>query len=134
MKLGHFVNTVTNLNQIEVIFTNPKHTTRQKYLPLFLVLIYFLNTLDLVFTFTYLKIGGFYEVNPLIRGMIHNPYLLLLLKLILPGLLLAYLITKAEEISKQEYKFFQLGIIILFIFYLLINIMHLCYLFLYFLM
>ena len=116
-----------------MIFTNIKHITCQKHFSLLLVLIYFLNTLDLVFTFTYLKIGGFYEVNPIIRNMILHPYVLLLLKLVLPGLLLAYLITKSEEISKKEYTFFQLGIALVFIFYLIINIMHLCYLFLYFL-
>lgn len=96
-----------------------------------LTFIYILNALDIVFTFTLLKTGLFYEANKLMINIVTNPYLSILVKLIVPALLIIYLLFKIDELPSSQLKFCTFFINLVILVYLCINILHLSYTFVY---
>lgn len=106
-------------------------STRTRNLIRLFSFIYLLNCLDLLFTYTYVKIGDFYEMNPLLRPIIHQPISCLVIKVILPGILLIYLFTRLKALSPSAYAFFKTISLIVLTLYICVNLTHLYYLFFY---
>lgn len=94
-------------------------------------ILYILNCTDLLFTYTYLKTGAFYEVNLLLRPLLENAYLSILVKLILPAPLIFLLIRELKRAPNTSLKLTNLLINLVLTLYTVINILHLYYLFSY---
>ncbi len=92
-------------------------------------LIYVLNALDIIFTFILLKTGQFTEMNYLMQPIVINPFLSILIKILLPALLILYLIQNLHKLSVKSIYFCHLLINIVLIIYIYTNIMHLFYFF-----
>lgn len=92
-----------------------------------LTLIYILNALDIVFTFTLLKTGLFFEANKLMVNVVTNPYLSILVKLVIPGILIIYLLFKIDELPCSQLKLCTICVNLVAFIYLCINLLHLGY-------
>lgn len=90
--------------------------------------LYLLNCTDILFTYTFLKTGDFYEANPLMRHIVTNPYLCLLIKVILPGLALLLLFYYLMQNTKPLSSFCQWATNFIILMYILINSLHVYYL------
>lgn len=91
------------------------------------VIIYLLNCIDLLFTYTYLQTGQFYEANPIMAPIIENPYLALSIKIIMPGIFIIYALRHLDEIPNKSFPFvFHMLLAVLFG-YTIINGLHLIY-------
>lgn len=101
--------------------------TQKKIMMVFL-LIYVLNCTDLLFTYTYLKTGIFFEFNPVMRLLLISPYLTILVKIILPAIFLIYFFFRLEDHSAPSLKLCKLGGTLLILTYTFINSLHLYYL------
>lgn len=101
--------------------------TQKKIMMVFL-LIYILNCTDLLFTYTYLKTGIFFEFNPVMRLLLISPYLAILAKIILPAIFLIYFFFRLEEHSTSSLKLCKIGATLLTLVYTFINSLHLYYL------
>ena len=55
-----------------------------------LTLLYILNAVDIVFTFGLLKTGLFKEINSIMVSVVDDPFLSIIIKLIIPALLIIY--------------------------------------------
>lgn len=104
------------------------YKTQKQIMTVFLF-IYILNCTDLLFTYTYLKTGIFFEFNPIMRLLLASPYLTILLKIILPGVFLIYFFFRLGEHSVPSLKLCKVGGIFLILTYTFINSLHLYYLF-----
>lgn len=74
------------------------------YIYISFFLIYLLNCLDLIFTYTFLKTGLFCEVNPIMQFLLGNVSLLLICKVIIPAILLSILCSYVNLICSFDYK------------------------------
>lgn len=101
----------------------------QKQIMTVFLFIYILNCTDLLFTYTYLKTGIFFEFNPIMRLLLVSPYLTILLKIILPAVFLIYFFFRLGEHSVSSLKLCKVGGIFLILTYTFINSLHLYYLF-----
>lgn len=90
--------------------------------------IYILNCTDILFTYTFLKTGGFYEANPFMRSIVTNPYLCLLIKVILPGIALLFLFYYLAHYAKPLSSLCQWAANLIAFIYILINGLHVYYL------
>lgn len=97
-----------------------------------LTFIYILNALDIVFTFTLLKTGLFYEANGLMIGVVESPLLSILVKLLIPALLIIYLLFKIEELPFDHLKLCTFCVNSVVLVYACINILHMNYTVMYF--
>ncbi len=102
--------------------------TSQKLIHKFWVL-YILNCTDILFTYTFLKTGGFYEANPIMRSIVVNPYLCLLIKVFCPGIALVFLFHFLERSTKELCAFCEWAANFIILIYVTINGLHLVYLF-----
>lgn len=103
--------------------------TSLRVFTLFCLLIYFFNCTDLLFTYTYLKTGYFYEFNPIMRPIVSSPWLSIIVKIIMPAILLAFVLLRLPQTVP---KLLNVGIAfsgLITLFYLFINCMHIYYLF-----
>ena len=100
----------------------------QKLIHKFWVL-YILNCTDILFTYTFLKTGGFYEANPIMRSIVTNPCLCLLVKVFCPGIALVFLFHFLEHNKKELSAFCQWAANFIILIYVIINSLHLYYLF-----
>lgn len=112
-------------------FMEQTRCNTQKHITLTFLLIYILNCMDLLFTYTYLKTGIFVECNPIMRLLLSNTYLTILAKLILPAVLVIFLFFQLEEYS-TSLKLYRWGGTFLTLLYTLLNVMHLYYFFQFF--
>ncbi len=112
-------------------FMEQTRCNTQKHITLTFLLIYILNCMDLLFTYTYLKTGIFVECNPIMRLLLSNTYLTILAKLILPAVLVIFLFFQLEEYS-TSLKPYRWGGTFLTLLYTLLNVMHLYYFFQFF--
>ncbi len=112
-------------------FMEQTRCNTQKHITLTFLLIYILNCMDLLFTYTYLKTGIFVECNPIMRLLLSNTYLTILAKLILPAVLVIFLFFQLEEHS-TSLKLYRWGGTFLTLLYTLLNVMHLYYFFQFF--
>lgn len=109
----------------------PNHTSakRLKFFVLLCLLTYFFNCTDFLFTYTFLKTGYFYELNPLMQPILPLPLVSTMVKIILPGILLTFLLMR---LAQTEPKLLKLAIVfsgLTTLFYMSINCMHIYYLF-----
>ena len=112
-------------------FMEQTRCNTQKHITLTFLLIYILNCMDLLFTYTYLKTGIFVECNPIMRLLLSNTYLTILAKLILPAVLVIFLFFQLEE-HLTSLKLYRWGGTFLTLLYTLLNVMHLYYFFQFF--
>ena len=112
-------------------FMEQTRCNTQKHITLTFLLIYILNCMDLLFTYTYLKTGIFVECNPIMRLLLSNTYLTILAKLFLPAVLVIFLFFQLEEHS-TSLKLYRWGGTFLTLLYTLLNVMHLYYFFQFF--
>ena len=70
-----------------------------------LVLLYILNCFDILFTYTLLKTGNFFEANFFMRHVVTNPYLSILIKVIFPAILIIGVIPHLNDGILLVYAF-----------------------------
>ena len=87
-----------------------------------LTLLYTLNAVDIVFTFGLLKTGLFKEINSIMVSVVDDPFLSIIIKLIIPALLI-----KLEELPNGNLKLCHICVNVVLIVYTLITIMHISY-------
>lgn len=92
-----------------------------------LTLLYILNAVDIVFTFGLLKTGLFKEMNSIMVGVVEDPFLSIMIKLIIPAFLIIYILTKLEDVSHTNLKLCHICVNIVLIVYTLIALMHIGY-------
>lgn len=90
-----------------------------------LTLLYLLNISDIILTLILLKTGLIIEANPIMAYVIQNKSATILVKGILPGLLFMYLYLRLKSASIQMTKVTNYCLILLIVFYFLINCLHL---------
>lgn len=93
-----------------------------------LTLLYILNAIDIVFTFGLLKTGLFKEINRLMISVVDNPWLSIMIKLIVPALLIIYILFRLEELPETNMRLCHICVNIVLVIYTAITIMHLSYL------
>ena len=89
--------------------------------------IYILNCTDILFTYTLLKTGDFYEANFIMRPIVSNPFLSVLVKIILPAALIFGLIIHLKEDEKYSLRLCNIFINLVLLAYICINSMHIYY-------
>jgi hypothetical protein len=117
---------IISLGGVSMINPNAKetiHSLKTKF-----TLIYILNCTDILFTYTLLKTGDFYEANFLMRSIVSNPFLSVLVKVIFPACLIYALFPYFKEEKMQSIKLCQFLIAIVLLAYLAINCLHVYYL------
>lgn len=92
-----------------------------------LTLLYILNAVDIVFTFGLLKTGLFKEINSIMVSVVDDPFLSIIIKLIIPALLIIYILAKLEELPHGNLKLCHICVNVVLIVYTLITIMHISY-------
>ena len=113
------------------IFKPHSTSVSQKRLGIFTalcLLTYFFNCTDFLFTYTFLKTGYFYEINPLMRPIVTYPIISIIIKIIFPAFLLIPIL---KRLSNTESKRLKIGIFfagLVTLFYFSLNCMHLYYL------
>ena len=90
--------------------------------------IYILNCTDILFTYTLLKTGDFYEANFIMRPIVSNPFLSVLIKIILPAILILGLLPHINEDKQDSLRLCTIFINIVILAYLVINFFHIYYL------
>ena len=98
-----------------------------------LALLFILNVLDIVFTLILLKTGLFKEANFIMAVVIDNPYLALFLKVLLVGVLLFLLSKRIEGANGKQLVYSNYIINVMCVIYILINLSHIMWCILYFL-
>lgn len=93
-----------------------------------LTLLYILNALDIVFTFGLLKTGLFKEVNSIMVNVVDDPFLSIIIKLIIPAFLIIYILVRLEDLPESNMKLCHICVNVVLFIYTLIALMHLCYL------
>ena len=89
-----------------------------------MVLISFLNFSDWFCTTTILKNDGFFELNPLMAGLVDNPLLCFAVKCIVPLLLIIYIYHVLPQAGEKILYAINFAMVMILIFYLAINILH----------
>ncbi len=90
-----------------------------------LILLYALNVSDILFTLLLLQTGYFTEVNLLMAGMVKNPAISLLLKIVLPAFLLYYMYRQHLEAEEDQRKASNVAVNISLTIYGFVNFTHL---------
>lgn len=90
-----------------------------------LIIIYFLNVTDIIFTLLLLQTGYFAEVNILMVKVVEYPFISLVLKITLPAALLYYLYTRIRIADKDAWRVSNIAINVSLTIYTLVNLSHL---------
>lgn len=96
-----------------------------------LQLLYILNVTDIILTLVLLKTGLFVEVNGVMVDIVENPVTSILLKIVLVGILIYYLIKRIASATKKQLKISNYIINASIVIYFIINLMHLFYILMY---
>jgi len=91
-------------------------------------LIYIFNCTDILFTYTLLKTGDFYEANFLMRSIVSSPFLSVLVKIIFPAFLISILLPYIKEEKASSINLCDFLITLVLLAYLSINCLHVYYL------
>lgn len=93
-------------------------------------LIYILNCTDILFTYSLIKTGEFYEANYIMRPIVNHPFLSLFVKIIIPAILILALFSQISytKLGKHSFRFCHLLSNIVIFIYLSINSLHVYYL------
>lgn len=89
-----------------------------------LILVYFFNVTDIIFTYYLLSTGDFTEANFLLRGAIDNTWLTLFIKIVVTFVLIIYLLKRMQHANLKQLRICNVLINILLLFYILINMGH----------
>ena len=89
--------------------------------------IYVLNCTDILFTYTLLKTGDFYEANFLMKPIVTNPFLSILVKIILPAALILGILPHLQEAKAASAYLCSFFVSAVLIVYLGINFLHVYY-------
>lgn len=89
-----------------------------------LLLVYFFNVTDIIFTYFLLSTGDFTEANFLLRGAIDNTWFTLFIKIVVTFVLILYLLKRMSTANLKQLKICNILINMLLIFYILINVSH----------
>ncbi|HAX73988.1 MAG TPA: hypothetical protein DCY20_10735 [Firmicutes bacterium] len=98
---------------------------QQQNLGLKLGLLYLLNITDIIFTLMLIQTGLFLEANPLMAPILNNSMTTFLIKGILPAALFIYLYIRLNHATTKQLKISNIAILIMVLFYTLVNILHL---------
>lgn len=90
------------------------------------VFLYILNCFDILFTYTLLKTGDFFEANFFMRNVVTNPYLSILIKIIFPAILITSVIPYLND-TTSNLKISHIIVNGILVIYLLINSCHIFY-------
>lgn len=89
-----------------------------------ILLIYFLNLTDVIFTLFLIKTGYFLEANILMRNVIENSVLSLIIKGLLPLILILILFVRIGKASEKQLYISNIVIAVCIIYYAVINLSH----------
>nr|WP_278321225.1 DUF5658 family protein [Clostridium baratii] len=89
--------------------------------------LYFLNVTDIIFTLLLLQTGMFKERNSVMVNIVENPALSLIIKVIIIGLLLYYLIKRMLMATNKQLYISNYIINVALGIYTIINLMHITY-------
>jgi len=89
-----------------------------------LVLLYFLNVTDILFTLALLKTGLFREMNIFMAEIVKHPFVSIVLKVAFPAVLLFFIFRKLSDMDYEELKAANIGILISLTIYSLVNLTH----------
>lgn len=95
------------------------------------ILLYILNCTDILFTYTLLKTGLFYEANFIMTSIVTDPYLSFLVKILIPLVLIIRLIPRLPILTSTSLMLCNVALTFILAIYLFINSTHLYYLFLF---
>lgn len=97
-------------------------------------LVYFLNLTDIMMTLALVQTGLFKEANPIMAPIVQHPYLAVMIKAIVPLFVIVYTLwrVRCSEWDLKMAKFLKIGSYSCFAFYLIVNLMHLFYTIMYF--
>lgn len=90
-----------------------------------LILLYFLNVSDLIFTLALLETGFFREVNIFMVNAVENPFVSIVLKVVFPAGLFYYLYKRIRLSDASQLKATNIGLLISLTLYSFVNISHL---------
>ncbi|WP_347452271.1 DUF5658 family protein [Clostridium baratii] len=90
-------------------------------------LLYFFNVTDIIFTLLLLKTGIFKEANGVMVNIVENPVLSIIIKVIIIGLLLYYLIKRMLMATNKQLYVSNYIISVALGIYTIINLMHITY-------
>jgi hypothetical protein len=93
-----------------------------------MLLIYFLNITDIIFTLLLCGTGLFVEANPLVGMFAADSLAAVLTKSIVPAFLLAFLYLRMKKATGSQLKKVNKAVVILLFFYAVINISHIIWL------
>lgn len=121
------------------IYGNRRATTmaldmRVKYLTLIKMKFFFiliLNSSDLVFSKILLKTGLFYEGNIFMRNIIADNLKSIGFKILLPCILILYINLRIKSADVNQLKYSNIIVNACIIFYIIVNICHLIFVFIY---
>ena len=97
-----------------------------------LILLYFLNVMDIVFTLILQRTGYFVEANPVMCFFMFSTYSALAVKIILPAMLCSLLYIRFKKATDTQLRKSNIMITILVFIYASINLLHLIWLSMYF--
>ena len=97
-----------------------------------LLIVYALNINDIQLTKLLLATNQFVEANPIMGFFMSTSSLTFFSKMILPALLIIYIIFRMKNASPDQLRRANVAVNIIFILYALINVMHLIWIIVYF--
>ncbi len=89
-----------------------------------LIILYFLNVSDIIFTLLLLQTGFFAEANFLMARIVQNPVISLSVKTIIPAFLLFHLYKKIKESEEDALRVSNIAINVSLTIYFLVNLSH----------
>lgn len=96
----------------------------QKRLALLCLFTYLLSCIDFLFTYTYLKTGCFYEINPFMHPIITTPFYIIPIKIIFPAFLMYMVFTKLCHSDKHLVLLGQIFLSLTTFFYFALDCFH----------
>lgn len=90
-----------------------------------MLLLYALNVLDMVATKFLLQTGKFREINPVMALALQSDWVTLLLKLLLPAALMAYLDRRLRQVDARHLRLSARALEVLIVVYAAVGLMHL---------
>lgn len=97
-----------------------------------LIIVYALNINDIQLTKFLLRTNMFREANPVMDFFLSTSSLTFFSKVVLPAVLILYIILRLKKADSKQLKKANIFVNIIFIIYALINMMHLLWIILYF--
>lgn len=103
---------------------NTRKLSAKNFLRPTMLLLYFLNTADLLFTKFLLNTGLFFEANPIMALAMQSFCAVFILKILLPALLLCYLDHRTINADEKTAKVVLWAIAVLSLIFLLVIALH----------